>query len=76
LFIVKALIKNKENQEGRNFIKKQSGETDRDITLFLFLRSVSDFSAEREGFEPPGLLHPVVFKTTAIDHSAISPLQK
>jgi hypothetical protein len=40
----------------------------------------SDFSessllAEREGFEPPGLLHPVVFKTTAIDHSATSPKQ-
>lgn len=29
--------------------------------------------AEREGFEPPDLLQSVVFKTTAIDHSAISP---
>ena len=28
--------------------------------------------AEREGFEPPDLLQSVVFKTTAIDHSAIS----
>ena len=32
--------------------------------------------AEREGFEPPGLLHPTVFKTAAIDRSAISPGQK
>ena len=29
--------------------------------------------AEREGFEPPELLHSTVFKTAAIDHSAISP---
>lgn len=32
--------------------------------------------AEREGFEPPELLHSTVFKTAAIDHSAISPLRK
>ncbi len=30
-------------------------------------------AAEREGFEPPDLLQSIVFKTTAIDHSAISP---
>ncbi len=30
-------------------------------------------SAEREGFEPPDLLQSIVFKTIAIDHSAISP---
>lgn len=29
--------------------------------------------AEREGFEPPEVLSPTVFKTAAIDHSAISP---
>lgn len=29
--------------------------------------------AEREGFEPPKLLHFLVFKTSAINHSAISP---
>ena len=29
--------------------------------------------AEREGFEPPDLLQSIVFKTIAIDHSAISP---
>jgi len=28
--------------------------------------------AEREGFEPPDLLQSTVFKTVAIDHSAIS----
>ena len=32
--------------------------------------------AEREGFEPPDLLQSTVFKTAAIDHSAISPRQK
>ena len=31
-------------------------------------------SAEREGFEPPVPLGTVVFKTTVIDHSTISPL--
>ena len=31
------------------------------------------FQAEREGFEPPVPLSTTVFKTAAIDHSAISP---
>ena len=31
------------------------------------------FLAESEGFEPPDLLRSIVFKTTAIDHSANSP---
>ena len=31
------------------------------------------FTAEREGFEPPVPLSTTVFKTAAIDHSAISP---
>ena len=31
------------------------------------------FVAEREGFEPPVPLSTTVFKTAAIDHSAISP---
>ena len=43
---------------------------------FLF-RCLSDylkrFSAEREGFEPPEPRSSTVFKTAAIDHSAISP---
>ena len=30
--------------------------------------------AEREGFEPPEVLPSTVFKTAAIDHSAISPV--
>lgn len=30
--------------------------------------------AEREGFEPPVPLSTAVFKTAAIDHSAISPV--
>ena len=32
-----------------------------------------ELSAEREGFEPPVPLGTVVFKTTVIDHSTISP---
>ena len=31
------------------------------------------FIAERAGFEPPEVLPSTVFKTAAIDHSAISP---
>ncbi len=34
----------------------------------------SNFVAEREGFEPPVPLGTVVFKTTVIDHSTISPV--
>ena len=33
----------------------------------------SFYLAEREGFEPPEALTSTVFKTAAIDHSAISP---
>ena len=36
--------------------------------------SVTPFSAEREGFEPPDPLRSTVFKTAAFDHSAISPV--
>ena len=36
--------------------------------------SYADLSAEREGFEPPVPLGTVVFKTTVIDHSTISPV--
>ena len=35
--------------------------------------TLRDFLAEREGFEPPVPLSTTVFKTAAIDHSAISP---
>ena len=41
----------------------------------LFIRKLPYFSAEKEGFEPPDLLQSTVFKTAAIDHSAISPRQ-
>ena len=34
------------------------------------------YLAEREGFEPPEPLSSTVFKTAAIDHSAIFPPQK
>ena len=36
----------------------------------------SNFWAEREGFEPPDAFTSTVFKTAAIDHSAISPRRK
>ena len=35
--------------------------------------SVTPFSAESEGFEPPDPLRSTVFKTAAFDHSANSP---
>lgn len=35
---------------------------------------ISFHFAEKEGFEPPDLLQSTVFKTAAIDHSAISPV--
>ena len=39
----------------------------------LYLQLVTLILAEREGFEPPVPLSTPVFKTGAIDHSAISP---
>ena len=36
--------------------------------------SIAELFAEREGFEPPVPLSTVVFKTTVIDHSTISPV--
>ena len=40
--------------------------------IVVFLNHTED--AEREGFEPPVPLGTVVFKTTVIDHSTISPV--
>ena len=37
-------------------------------------KNLNLYFAEREGFEPPEVLPSTVFKTAAIDHSAISPL--
>ena len=39
----------------------------------LQIKDLQDFSAEREGFEPPVPLGTPVFKTGVIDHSTISP---
>ena len=39
----------------------------------LQISDLQDIFAEREGFEPPVPLSTSVFKTGAIDHSAISP---
>ncbi len=41
------------------------------VLIFSFV-----VAAEREGFEPPVPLSTPVFKTGAIDHSAISPATK
>ncbi len=38
-----------------------------------FLLKFGTYPAEKEGFEPPEVLPSTVFKTAAIDHSAISP---
>lgn len=35
---------------------------------------ITGLFAEEEGFEPPDLLQSTVFKTAAIDHSAIPPI--
>ena len=43
----------------------------RNIDTFLLV----SYFAEREGFEPPEVLPSTVFKTAAIDHSAISPFE-
>ena len=40
----------------------------------LFTKRLRFYVAEREGFEPPVPLGTVVFKTTVIDHSTISPV--
>ncbi len=42
----------------------------------LLISKLPFYFAEKEGFEPPDLLQSIVFKTTAIDHSAISPKKR
>ena len=42
----------------------------------LIILHLGILRAEREGFEPPDLLQSTVFKTAAIDRSAISPGSK
>ena len=51
------------------YIKKQPASIKRKQQLLLL-------SAEKEGFEPPEPLSSTVFKTAAIDHSAIFPISK
>ena len=51
---------------------RRSLETIANIVKYLNRTSDED-DAEREGFEPPVPLSTVVFKTTVIDHSTISP---
>ena len=48
-------------------------EIDISTHFLLSLGFPSSPLAEREGFEPPEPLSSTVFKTAAIDHSAISP---
>jgi hypothetical protein len=51
------------------------GKFGKSLELVVFTGLSSDL-AEKEGFEPPVPDGTTVFKTAAIDHSAISPLQK
>jgi hypothetical protein len=46
------------------------------IKLKKAFQALLHLSAEKEGFEPPDLLQSTVFKTAALDRSAISPPQK
>ena len=50
-----------------NLANKQEENIKKELSLTLSF-------AEREGFEPPVPLGTVVFKTTVIDHSTISPV--
>ena len=54
------------NQVWHHYIQKKKG----------LKTETFNFLAENEGFEPPVPLGTIVFKTTAIDHSANSPWQK
>ena len=61
------------------FLKKHSSE----LGVFLEIKKARNLgfvlfkiAAENEGFEPPEVLPSIVFKTTAIDHSANSPSAK
>ena len=49
--------------------------SDLDIKKTSALRWFSVVLAEKEGFEPPVPLGTLVFKTSAFDHSAISPVE-
>ena len=71
---------------GTPVFRSQIGATDWDRTSNLRLRRPTLYPielrsrtfqvAEREGFEPPVPCGTTVFKTAAIDHSAISPVVK
>ena len=53
-------------------VKHSPNENEKGANHFL---SGSSLSAEREGFEPPVVLPTTVFKTAALNRSAISPAQ-
>ena len=63
------------------FLEWKMGLTLIFVTFFVTLKlkkalqiSVTPFSAEREGFEPPEPFSSTVFKTAVIDHSTTSPI--
>ena len=60
------LKKDRGSNKGEQFLHKKRN-------LLKISRFLKCF-AEREGFEPPVPLGTVVFKTTVIDHSTISPM--
>lgn len=71
LFELKLSSSEKSGQSGlqEDCSKKEKAQT----TFISYLRFLL---AESEGFEPPEPHSSIVFKTTAIDHSANSPRQK
>ena len=73
LFFVHSSLLMKASFSTLSAIYKKSRDV---LHLYSFLLSLGFPSyplAEREGFEPPEPLSSTVFKTAAIDHSAISP---
>ncbi len=73
----KAISKEEEGREknaGRGGLFEETAIRTKEKALIT--ARLSGLFAEREGFEPPEVLPSTVFKTAAIDHSAISPAQK
>ena len=64
LLIIKKILYNGTSNGTSDDAKKKKSRKSCDL---------QDSVAEREGFEPPEALTSTVFKTAAIDHSAISP---
>ena len=69
--VARIRLENTHLEENELWDLRRSMETIGIIVTFL---NKNEGGAEREGFEPPVPLGTVVFKTTVIDHSTISPV--